>query len=201
MPKADSRPRREIFDIEGHSPFVTFSCYRRLSLLGRDRCKRIVLGNLGTLSLRHQVGVVGYCIMPNHVHALLRPVKAGLLSIFMQEWKRLSANAIIDFLQLGTAEDFSPFGDRVKDSGGSMHVWQPKYYPFNVFTPKMALEKLEYMHHNPVKAGLVKDACEWPWSSAAFFLKGRPSPIKLVPMDGPIVFGYAESRPKRVLKR
>ena len=45
-----TRPRRELFDIEGHAFFVTFSCYRRLSLLGRDRCKQIVLGNMDTLS-------------------------------------------------------------------------------------------------------------------------------------------------------
>jgi putative transposase len=136
------RPLRKIFDIEGHAHFVTFSCYRRLSLFGRDRCKRIVLGNLNTLSLRHHVGVVGFCIMPNHVHALVRPETAGLLSTFVQEWKRLSASAIIDFLHLGRADDFSPFGDKVVDSAGVVHVWQPKYYPFNVFTPKMAIEKL-----------------------------------------------------------
>jgi len=84
-PKPASQSSRKIFDIEGHAYFVTFSCYRRLSLLGRDRCKRIVLGNLNTLSLRHRVGVVGFCVMPNHVHALLRPVDKGLLSTFMQQ--------------------------------------------------------------------------------------------------------------------
>jgi putative transposase len=191
-----SKPSRKIFDIEGHAFFVTFSCYRRLSLLGRDRCKRIVLGNLDTLSWRHQVGVVGYCVMPNHVHALLRPVETGLLSTFMQQWKRLTSDAIQQFLHLGQADDFSPFSKYVRDNTGTIHVWQPKYYPFNVFTPKKALEKLEYMHNNPVKAGLVKDPCDWPWSSAAYFLKGKASPVRLVPMDGPIVFGRAKPIPK-----
>ena len=62
-----------------------------------------------------------------------------------------------------------------------------RYYPFNVYTPKKAVEKLEYMHNNSVCAGLVKEPCAWPWSSARYFLQGKPSPLTLVPMDGPIV--------------
>jgi len=189
-----SRPSRKIFDIEGHAFFVTFSCYRRLSLLGRDRCKRIVLGSLDALSREHRVGVVGFCIMPNHVHALLRPETAGLLSTFVQQWKRLTSGAIQEFLHLGQPDDYSPFGKYVRDSSGAIHVWQPKYYPFNVFTLKKALEKLEYMHNNPVKAGLVKDPSDWPWSSAGYFLKGKPCPVRLVPMDGPIFIERVKPR-------
>ncbi len=47
--------------------------------------------------------------------------------------------------------------------------WQPKYYPFNLYTEKKAREKLDYMHLNPVRAGLVKKACDWHWSSARYY--------------------------------
>jgi len=104
----------------------------------------------------------------------------------------LSSEAIQTFLHLGQADDYSPFGQHVRDDAGAVHVWQAKYYPFNVFTVEKALEKLEYMHNNPVKAGLVKEACDWPWSSAGHFLKGKGSPVTLVAMDGPIVFGRAK---------
>ncbi len=183
-----SAPSRKIFDIEGHAFFVTFSCYRRLSLLGRDRCKRMVLGSLDSLSRSHQVGIVGYCVMPNHVHVLLRPARSGLLSTFMQQWKRITSASIQDFFHLGQPDDRSPFSKYVRDKAGEIHVWQAKYYPFNVYTPAKAVEKLEYMHNNPVRAGLVKDPCDWPWSSAAYFLKGKASPVRLLPMDGPLPF-------------
>jgi putative transposase len=189
-PTAELRPPRQVFDIEGHAFFLTFSCYRRLSLLGRDRCKRMVLGTLDAVSWRHQVGVVGYCVMPNHMHALVRPVRAGTLSVFMQQWKRLTSAAIQQFLRLGQPDDFSPFGKYVRDGAGVVHVWQPKYYAFNVFTPAKAIEKLEYMHNNPVRAGLVDDPCAWPWSTAAHFLQGRRVPVRLVPMDGPVVWEH-----------
>ena len=42
--------------------------------------------------------------------------------------------------------------------------WQPKYYPFNLYSEKKAKEKLDYMQLNPVRAGLVQQACDWRWS-------------------------------------
>ncbi len=47
--------------------------------------------------------------------------------------------------------------------------WQPKYYPFNLYSQKKAKEKLDYMHLNPVRAGLVEQACDWQWSSARYY--------------------------------
>jgi putative transposase len=134
------------------------------------------------------VGVVGYVGMPDQLHALLRPIRSGLWSLFLQPWKRLTSNSIQDFLGLGTERDSTPFGSRIRDGQGKIHVWQKRYYPFNVYTPKKAVEKLEYMHNNPVRAGLVHDPCAWPWSTAAYFLLGNPCPVTLCPMDGPIVF-------------
>ena len=185
---------RAVYQVDGHAYFVTFSCYRRMSLLGRDHCKRIVLGNLDTLAWNYKIGVSGYCLMPNHVHALLRPTEAKEMGPFIQQWKRLTSHAIQEFLHLGGSDDSSPYGKRATDARGEIHVWQPRHYPFNVFTIHKAIQKLEYMHRNPVKAGLVSDPCDWPWSSAAYFLKNRPSPVRLTPLDGPITFESSRFR-------
>jgi putative transposase len=48
-------------------------------------------------------------------------------------------------------------------------LWQRRYVPFNVFTEKKRLEKLNYMHHNPVKRRLVASPQQWPWSSFRFY--------------------------------
>ena len=52
------------------------------------------------------------------------------------------------------------------------HLWQRRFYDFNVWSYKKKLEKLKYMHFNPVKRGLVKDPKDWPWSSYSFY-EGR----------------------------
>jgi putative transposase len=177
---------RKVFDIEGHSHFLTFSCYHRLPLLSRDRCKQIVLGHMNLWSGKHGVGIVGYVVMPDHVHALVRPIAAGRLSTFMQSWKGKSSVDVHEFLKLGSPDDTTPFADRARDENGNVHVWTQKYHGFNVFTLKKALEKLEYMHNNPVRAGYVDDPCAWSWSSAAHFLQGKRCPVRLVPVDGPL---------------
>ena len=52
--------------------------------------------------------------------------------------------------------------------------WQRKYYDFNLHSEKKVREKVEYMHLNPGRAGLVEDPCQWPWSSARYYEQGRP---------------------------
>ena len=48
-------------------------------------------------------------------------------------------------------------------------VWQRRFYPFNVYSEKKRLEKLDYMHNNPVQRGLVSSPGDWAWSSWRFY--------------------------------
>ena len=48
-------------------------------------------------------------------------------------------------------------------------VWQRRFYPYSVYSEKKRLEKLNYVHNNPVKRGLVSSPEEWPWSSFRFY--------------------------------
>jgi len=47
--------------------------------------------------------------------------------------------------------------------------WQRRFYDFNVWSRKKKIEKLNYMHMNPVKRGLAENPKDWPWSSFAFY--------------------------------
>jgi putative transposase len=53
------------------------------------------------------------------------------------------------------------------------HFWQPKSYVFHICTEQKLREKLDYIHNNPVKAGLVDRADQWRWSSARWYLRGQ----------------------------
>jgi putative transposase len=48
-------------------------------------------------------------------------------------------------------------------------VWQRRFYELNVRSEKKRLEKLNYMHGNPVKRSLVSSPDQWPWSSFRFY--------------------------------
>jgi REP-associated tyrosine transposase len=157
---------RVIHDDELHAHFVTFSCYRRRRLLDHDRAKRVVLGVLNSQLAGRKALCVGFVVMPDHVHAIVWFPAPGQLSVFMQQWKRLSSCQIARFVRgklVQYAEETDP-GDP---------FWQAGYYAFNLYNEEKVREKLTYMHENPVRAGLVAQSCDWAFSSARYYEQGR----------------------------
>ena len=60
--------------------------------------------------------------------------------------------------------------------------WQRRFHDFNVWGEKKRIEKLKYMHRNPVKRGLVKDPKDCPWSSYSFYERGKQGMIRIDPV-------------------
>jgi REP-associated tyrosine transposase len=158
--------RRRVYDRELHAHFVTFSCYRRRRLLDHDDAKRVVLGSLNAQLRRLSGRCVGFVLMPNHVHAILWFELPGQLSEALKQWKRMSSIRIKRLL----ASHLSHYGQTIDPAEP---VWQAKYYGFNLYSRGKIEEKLNYMHVNPVRAGLVERACEWRWSSARWYEEHR----------------------------
>ncbi|MBE7466614.1 MAG: transposase [Planctomycetes bacterium] len=158
--------RKRTLDEFGGASFVTFSCYKRRRWLEHDQGKRILLGILAQ-ELRLRDGLcIGFVVMPDHVHGLFWFQEPRRLSAFMQMWKRRSSVAL---KHLGTEKLVS----WVREFPASDAVWPKRFYEFNVYSERKVYEKLEYMHYNPVRAGLVREPCAWPWSSARFWELGR----------------------------
>jgi hypothetical protein len=65
------------------------------------------------------------------------------------------------------------------DPAEKAHFWQQRFYDFNVFTMSKRIEKLDYMHHNPVKRGLVDEPEQWPWSSFRSYAYGEIGRVTL----------------------
>jgi putative transposase len=157
---------KRTYDREGHAHFVTFSCYRRRRLLDHNQAKKVVLGVLHSQLAQKRGRCVGFVIMPDHVHAVVWFPAPDELSRFMKQWKqrssvqskRLLASRLVAYSE--TIDLADP-------------IWQPRYDDFNLFSERKIEEKLTYMHQNPVRAGLVQGACDWPWSSARYYEQGR----------------------------
>jgi len=63
------------------------------------------------------------------------------------------------------------------------HLWQARFCDFNVWTEHKRIEKLRYMHRNPVKRGLVESPEQWAWSSFRFYLCGEAGPVRINDTD------------------
>ncbi len=105
---------------------------------------------------RYEFFVTGYVVMPEHVHLLVSEPKRGLLDKSLQALK----------LSVTVRRSERPF-------------WLTRYYDFNVFSERKRIEKLRYMHRNPVARGLVEKPEDWAWSSFRHYATGVETVIEI----------------------
>ena len=165
---------------QGDLHFLTFSCYRRLPLLGTKRARNLFVDALEKIRERYRFSVVGYVVMPEHVHLLITEPAVGTPSLVLKVLKqRVSRDLRRKKRRVPAAQLLLAFS---KDDGRLPRFWQPRFYDFNVWSGKKLREKLEYMHRNPLTRKLVTHPREWPWSSWAFYEKGEEGWVEIDPM-------------------
>ncbi len=155
----------------GHLHFLTFSCYRRLPLLGSARARHVFVRALGEVRREYHFKLVGYVVMPEHVHLLISEPRRGNPSIVLKMLKQRVSRRL-----RSKGRRRVPAGQRcfpfARGEPPLRQFWQRRFYDFNVWSRKKKIEKLHYMHLNPVKRRLVDNPRDWPWSSFAFY-QGR----------------------------
>ena len=114
---------------------------------------------------------MGYVLMPSHLHALIGFSEVEKLSEFIQSFKSLSSRRI---KQLKLAK----YNNKLY-ANGMFSLWKPRFDDIIITSEKQFKIKLEYIHNNPVKAGLVAKASDWKYSSAADWYDNRQGLIKI----------------------
>jgi putative transposase len=141
-----------------HLHFITTSCYGRLPLLTSPAARDRFLEVLERVRRRLQFVVIGYVVMPEHFHLLISEPELGTPSDAMKQLKHRTSFRI--------------------DHDGE-HLWQHRFYDFNVWSARKRIEKLKYMHRNPVVRGLVSNPEDWKWSSYRFYLLDEQGPVRI----------------------
>ena len=108
--------------------------------------------------LGYKFFVTGYVVMPEHVHLLVSEPERGTLASALQAIKQSVARRLV-----------SP----------GQHFWLPRYYDFNVWSERKMIEKLRYIHRNPVTRGLVERPGDWEWSSYRHYLTGQRGVVEI----------------------
>ena len=112
--------------------FVTFCCHRRTRNFLASDSAVVFEAALERVRRKYLICVYGYVIMPEHVHLLLSEPAHEPLATAIKSLKQGVARRLI---------------------AGAEHFWQPRYYDFNVRDHEQFVEKLRYIHRNPVKRG------------------------------------------------
>jgi len=169
-------PLRRYYGV-GDLHFVTFSCYRRRPFLGTRRARDRFVKILDGVRSRHKFHVLGYVVMPEHVHLLLSEPEQGNPSKVLQVLKQKVSRAL---RRKRTKSSPGQLSQRFSAQGvEAEHFWQRRFYDFNVWSAKKVREKLNYMHRNPVHRRLVLHSKDWPWSSWSHYAKGETGLLRI----------------------
>ena len=132
---------------------------------------------LKEIRARYHFRIVGYVIMPEHLHLLITESASAPPSKIIQIFKQRLSRRM-------RARKRSPKKQMPlrfpNDQNLLRRFWQRRYYDFNVYSRAKLLEKLHYMHANPVREKLVS----WPWSSWSFYYRGEAL-MQIDPWDLP----------------
>jgi putative transposase len=142
----------------GKFHFLPFSCYGRRPYLATVAAMELLEEALERIRLRYLFLVCGYVVMPEHVHLLVNEPARCLLSKAVQALK----------LSVSMRRPERPF-------------WLAHYYDFNLFTHEKYVEKLRYLHRNPVRRGLAASPGDWKWSSFRHFATGERGTVEIEP--------------------
>jgi putative transposase len=140
-------------------------------LLGTARRRDLLLTVLEQMRKRYQFVVAGYVVMPEHIHLLISEPQKKNPSTVIQALKISFARRVLAQARRRRNPSQASLFDHAPQ-----HVWQKRFhhsdYDFNVWTERKRIEKLRYMHRNPVKRGLVESPELWRWSNfRAYFLR------------------------------
>jgi putative transposase len=162
------------FHESGQSHFVTFCCYHRRRLLDTDRSCRIFESALERVRRSYRLYVYGYVVMPEHVHLLLSEPNCPTQAKIGLEWAtRAQHYALADVLKSLKQ------GVSRRLLGNAEHFWQKRYYDFNIRNYAQFVEKLRYIHRNPVKRGLCERPEDWEWSSFQHYTSGCEGRVEI----------------------
>ena len=167
--------------------FLTMTAVEWVEVLSRREAKQLICDSLNHCIEQKGLEVFAYVIMSNHLHLVVR-ARQGNLSDIVRDFKKYTSSALIRMLrQPGESrrEWLVPLlekgGNRQKKM--SRHqLWQYNNHAEEVFSSQFARIKINYIHQNPVKAGLVDRATNYIFSSARDYA-GIPGPVKVTVLD------------------
>jgi REP element-mobilizing transposase RayT len=132
---------------------------------------------------RYGVKLLGYVIMPDHIHLAVWSERAHDVQTFLRQFLRLSATEIAGLAESAArrgdataAEWLQRFRTRARQQA-RVRVWKEGGRAFPVTKAEGLRQKLDYIHQNPVRRGLAETAEEWEFSSAAWYAGGVSSVV------------------------
>ncbi|MCB9081382.1 MAG: transposase [Lewinellaceae bacterium] len=157
--------------------FVTLTVVGWIDLFTKKEYKEIILENLAFCQQNKGLTVHAFVIMSNHIHLIIQVENPHSLSNVLRDFKNYSTICLLKSI-MSTLESrrewllymFEFFG---RKTGVKHQIWQYGNAPIQLASPDFILQKLTYIHNNPVRAGWVENPTDYTYSSASNYVSGN----------------------------
>ncbi|OIQ27226.1 MAG: transposase [Bacteroidetes bacterium MedPE-SWsnd-G2] len=160
-----------------HNPeglyFVSFAVVGWLDVFTRNTYKNILLESLTFCQQNKGMEIIAWCIMTNHVHLVFRSINGEKPELILGDFKRFTSKAVVKAIRENIQESrkeflLAEFEKAAKTVSNVKHYqfWRHDNKPIELWSNKVIKEKINYIHNNPVEAGLVFRAEDYVYSSA-----------------------------------
>jgi REP element-mobilizing transposase RayT len=160
-----------------HNPegvyFISFAVVEWLDVFTRNEYKDIVLESLRYCQQEKGMEIFAWCIMTSHIHLIFRSASGQKPELLIGDFKRFTSKAIVNAIIENPKESRKDFlFEQFKKAGNSAsnvnhyQFWRHDNHPIELWSNKVIDEKIDYVHKNPVEAGLVFRPEDYIYSSA-----------------------------------
>jgi len=163
---------------ENYPYFMTTTTVAWIPVFTRKPYLELLINSLNFCRQHKDLKILAYVIMDNHIHLVVAGEK---LSDTIKEFKSYTAREIV---LLAQEENKSwllnqlQFHKHDHKTDSHHQVWQEGFHPQQIYSEEVLRQKVAYLHHNPVRAGLVARAEDWFYSSARNYA-GLPAPLEI----------------------
>jgi REP element-mobilizing transposase RayT len=159
------RSRYKIYE-PTHPHFITCTILHWIPIFTNQESVNIVLDSLKFLQKSDNLKIYSYVILENHLHMI---ISSDDISKTLKKFKSFTAREIVKLLQeknIKTILDQLAFYKKAHKKDTQYQVWQEGNQPKLIKDDKMMIERIKYIHNNPVKRGYVDEPIHWRYSSA-----------------------------------
>jgi len=175
------------FLISHDSPvlFITLVTKDRLPVFRSDHLKAVLCGAIDEARSSAGFLLFAYVVMLDHLHLLTS--RPATVSDVLRVVKSLTARRVIDFLKDNNfISSLAKLEHRRQKRNHIYALWQTEKNVLPIFSESMFMDKLNYIHLNPVRAGMVRCVTDYRWSSARIW-KGCPSDDEPLRLDNELI--------------
>ncbi len=172
---------RKYFERNGY--YITTSVNKFIKIFRERKYIDIILENLNFYRKKYGFKLIGYVIMPDHLHMMIYPDQKRVVEIsrFIEDFKKFTSRKLRELMvknrKSGWLKLFRLSDGKKKN--WKYQIWQQGFDDLGVYSPKVVRTKLNYIHNNPVRAELAEQPEDYLYSSARNYILNDHSVIKV----------------------